>query len=40
LNLGFPSENARNARMKSPTENAGIASVNHKPIEKNKRNRT
>jgi hypothetical protein len=40
LNLGFPSEKAKNARIKSPTENAGMASVNHSPMEKNKRKRT
>src|SRR5262249_45895310 len=40
LNLGFPNEKARNARINNPTENAGIASVNHKPMQKNSRNRT
>jgi len=40
LNLGFPNENARKARINNPTENAGMASVNHRPMQKNNRNRT
>ncbi len=40
LKYPFPKENTRNAMMKRLTANAGIASVSHKPMAKNRRKRT